>query len=57
MDCSMLGFPVLHQLPELALTPVHQVGDAIQPPYPLLKITSASLGSKPSQHPFYTQVL
>ena len=36
MDCSMLGFRVLHQLPELALTPVHQVSDAIQPPYPLL---------------------
>ena len=30
MDCSMLGLPVLHQLPELAQTQVHQVGDAIQ---------------------------
>jgi len=35
MDCSMPGFHVLHQLPELAQTHVHQVGDAIQPPYPL----------------------
>ena len=29
MDCSMPGFPVHHQLPELAQTHVHQVGDAI----------------------------
>ena len=35
MDCSMPGFTVLHQLPELAQTHVHQVGDAIQPPHPL----------------------
>ena len=35
MDCSMLGFPVHHQLPELAQTHVHQVGDAIQPFHPL----------------------
>ena len=25
------GFPILHHLPELAQTHVHQVGDAIQP--------------------------
>ena len=31
MDCSMPGFPVHHQLPELAQTHVHRVGDAIQP--------------------------
>ena len=31
MDCSTPGFPVLHQLLELAQTHVHQVGDAIQP--------------------------
>ena len=31
MDCSMPCFPVHHQLPELAQTPVHRVGDAIQP--------------------------
>ena len=29
MDCSMVGFPVHHQLPELAQTHVHQVDDAI----------------------------
>ena len=31
MDCSTPGFPVHDQLPELAQTHVHQVGDAIQP--------------------------
>ena len=30
MDCSTPGFPVHHQLPELAKTHVHPVGDAIQ---------------------------
>ena len=30
MDCSTTGFPVHHQLPELAQTHLHQVGDAIQ---------------------------
>ena len=31
MDCSMLGFPVLRYLPELAQTQVHSISDAIQP--------------------------
>ena len=35
MDCSMPGFPVHHQLPELAQTHVHRVGNAIQPFRPL----------------------
>ena len=35
MACSMPGFPVHHQLPELTQTHVHQVGDAIQPSHPL----------------------
>ena len=35
MDCSMPGFPVHHQLLELAQIHVHQVGDAIQPSHPL----------------------
>ena len=35
MDCSRPDLPVRHQLPELAQTPVHQVGDAIQPSHPL----------------------
>ena len=36
MDCSMPGFPVLHQLPELTQTHAHWVSDAIQPSHPLL---------------------
>ena len=32
----MPGFPVHHQLSELAQTHVHQAGDAIQPSHPLL---------------------
>ena len=35
MDCSMPGFPVHPQLPELTQTHVHPVSDAIQPPHPL----------------------
>ena len=35
MDCITPGFPVHHQLPELARTHVHQVSDAIQPSHPL----------------------
>ena len=36
MDCSTPGFPVHHQLPELAQTHVHRVNDAIQQSHPLL---------------------
>ena len=36
MDCSLSGFPVHHQLPELAQTHVHPVSDAIQPSHLLL---------------------
>ena len=35
MDFSIPGFPVHHQLPELAQTHVHWVGDATQPSHPL----------------------
>ena len=35
MDCSTPGFPVHHQLPELAQTHVYRVSDVIQPSYPL----------------------
>ena len=35
MDCSTTGFPIHHQLLELAQTHAHQVSDAIQPSYPL----------------------
>ena len=35
MDCSTPGFPVDHQLPELAQTHVHPFGNAVQPTQPL----------------------
>ena len=35
VDCSTPGFLVHHQLLELTQTPVHRVGDAIQPSHPL----------------------
>ena len=35
MDWSTPSFPVHHQLPELAQTHIHWVGDAIQPSHPL----------------------
>ena len=35
MNCSMAGFPVLHNLLEFAQTHVHWIGDAIQPSHPL----------------------
>ena len=39
MHCSMPGFPVHHQLPELAQTRVHRVSDTIQPSHPLLSLS------------------
>ena len=35
MDCSTPGFPVHHQLSELAQTHVYQVSEVIQPSHPL----------------------
>ena len=40
MDCSMPGFPVHHQLPELAQTHVHQISDAIRPSHPVFPFSS-----------------
>ena len=48
MDSSMSGFPVHHQLPELAQTHVHQVGHAIQPSHPLFPPSPLALNL--SQH-------
>ena len=48
MDWSMIGFPVHHQLWELAQTHVHQVSDAIQPSHPLSSPSPPTF--KPSQH-------
>ena len=48
MDCSTLGFPVLHYLPEFAQIHVHRVSDAIQPSHPLVPPSPLSLSL--SQH-------
>ena len=48
MDCGMPGFPVHHQLLELAQTHVHRVGDAIQPSHPLSSPSPAAFNL--SQH-------
>ena len=49
MDYSTPGFPVHHQLPELAQTHVHQVGDAIQLSHPLSSPSPPAFNL--SQHP------
>ena len=48
MDCSTPGFPVHHQLLELAQTHIHRVSDAIQPSHPLLSPSPPALNL--SQH-------
>ena len=48
MDCSTPDFPVHHQLLELTQTHVHHIGDAIQPPHPLLSPSTPTFN--PSQH-------
>ena len=52
MDWSIPGFPVHHQLPELAQTHVHWVSDAIQPSHPLLYPSSSHLQSFPASGSF-----
>ena len=47
MDCSTPGYPVHHQLPQLAQTHVHWVDDAIQPSHPLSSLSSAFNFSHP----------
>ena len=48
MDCSLPGFPVHHQLPELTQIHVHQVSDAIQPSHPLSSLSPPTFNL--SQH-------
>jgi len=45
VDCSKPGFPVHHQLPELAQTHVHRVGDAIQLSHPLSSLSPPDINS------------
>ena len=48
MHCSMPGFPVHHQLPELTQTHVHRVSNAIQPSHPLPSLSPPAFNL--SQH-------
>ena len=48
MNCSTLGIPVHHLLPEFTQTQGHRVGDAIQPSHPLS--SSSHPAPNPSQH-------
>ena len=48
MDCSTLGLPVHHQLPEFTQTHAHWVSDAIQPFHPF----SSHLQSLPASRSF-----
>ena len=49
VDCSTPGFPVHHQLLELAQTHVHRVSDAIQPSHPLLPSSPPAFSLSPHQ--------
>ena len=48
MNCSTLGLPVHHHLPEFTQTHVHRVRDAIQPSHPLSSPSPPA--PNPSQH-------
>ena len=50
MDGSMPGFPVYHQLPELAQTHFHRIGDAIQPSHPLSSPSRSALNLSQHHH-------
>ena len=43
MNCSTLGFPIIHYLPEFAQTRVHWVNDTIQPSHPLPPLSPPAL--------------
>ena len=52
MDCSTPGFLFHHQLLELAQTHAHQVGDAIQPSYPLSSLSPPAFNLPQNQGVF-----
>ena len=56
-DCNTPGFPIHHQLLELAQTHVHWVGDAIQPSHPLSSPFSSCLQSFPESGSFPMSLL
>ena len=56
VDCSIQGFPVHHQLPELAQTHVHQATDAIQPSHPLSSPSPPAFNLSQHQGLFQSQL-
>ena len=52
MDCSMPGFSVHHQFPELDQTHVHRVSDAIQPSHHLSSPSPLAFKSFPALRSF-----
>ena len=57
MDCSTPGFPVLHHLPELAQTHVHQIGDALESSNPLLSPSPPEFISNFTFYTFHSLIL
>ena len=55
MDCSMPGFPVHRQLPELTQTHVHRVGDVIQSSHPLSSLSPPTFNLSQHQGLFQCQ--
>ena len=53
MNCSMPGFPVYQQLPELAQTHVHQVSNAIQPSHLLSSPSPPAFNRSQNQGLYY----
>ena len=49
IDCNTPGFPVHHQLRELAQTNVHQISGAIQPSHPLSPHSPPAFNLVPSR--------
>ena len=56
MDCSSLGLPVQHELPEFTQTHVHWVGDAIQPSHPPSSPSPPAYNLSPHQAFFHESV-
>ena len=57
LACSTPGFPVHHQLPELAQTHIHGVGDAIQPSHPLLSSSPPAFNLSQHEGLFHDSLL
>ena len=52
MECSTSGFPVPYHLLKFVQTHIHWVGDAIQPPHPLLSTSPPALNLSQCQDLF-----